>query len=98
MADSVIVIKLGGRDQSLSRTRNQFHLRSDGHHHWGAVARLDGPATRAGWSHPADVTVFLHAKVDSLPPLVVLIVVIASCVEQKVPADAAHIAQQRCGD
>ena len=48
--------------------------------------------------HPADRPVLLHAEVDRLPPLVVLVVVVAARVEQQVAAERAHVAQRRRRD
>ena len=43
--------------------------------------------------HPAVVAVLLHAEIDRLAPLVVLVVVVAARVEAEVAAERAHVAQ-----
>ena len=98
MPDAVIVVELRGRYQAFSRMGNQLYFCSDGHHDGSAVAGLHGPAARARGSDPADFAILFHAKVNRLAPLVILVVIIAARVEQKISSDAAHIAQQRRGD
>jgi hypothetical protein len=98
VADSVIVVEFRRRYHAFSRAGNELHFRSNRHHDWSAVAGLHSPAPGARGSDPADLAILLHAKVDGLAPFVVLVVVIASRIQQKVSSDAAHVAQQRSGD
>ena len=55
----------------------------------------DRHALRAARSHPARDAVFLHAKIDRLPPLVTLVVVVAPRIKAKVAAQRTHIANVR---
>ena len=65
----------------------------------GAVsAEATAQQRRAARRHPAGGAVLLHAEVDRLPPLPVLIVVVAAGVEAEVAAQRPHVAQRRRGD
>ena len=65
----------------------------------GAVS-VDDTAKQRGLDGATQqrVAVLLHAEVDRLPPLVVLVVVGAARVEAEVAADRAHVAQLRRRD
>src|SRR5262249_51521169 len=59
------------------------------------VGRRDRQTLRTRGRDPAGLAVLLHAEVDRLAPLVVLVVVVAARVEAQVAADRAHVAQMR---
>ena len=65
----------------------------------GAVS-VDETAKQRGLdrARPSSVAVLLHAEVDRLAPLVVLVVVVAARVEAEVAAERAHVAQVRRRD
>ena len=62
--------------------------------HRRRIGRRDGKTSPARRRHPARFAVFLHAEVDRLPPLVVLVVVVAPRVEAEVAAERSHVAKK----
>ena len=61
------------------------------------VGRRHRQAALARGGDPAGLAVLLHAEVDRLAPVLVLVVVVAARVQAQVAAQRAHVAQMRRG-
>ena len=98
VVDAVVVVQTVSIDDAFTECRHKAQLRTDRHHHRHQVRRLHSPAFGTAGSNPAYVTIFLQTEVNAFAPLVILIVIIATCVEQEVAADGAHVAEDRRRD
>ena len=99
VVDAVVLVEARRRGISRSPARRyERHLRAERDQRRRGVGRRDREAALARGRDPAGLAVLLHAEVDRLAPLVVLVVVVAARVEAEVAAERAHVAQVRRRD
>ena len=99
VVDAVVLVEIGDGDLSRRRRADTSVTRAPSASSTGAVS-VDDTARHFGLAgrDPAGLAVLLHAEVDRLAPLVVLVVVVAARVEAEVAAERAHVAQVRRRD
>src|SRR5262249_6069734 len=98
VVDAVVLIERGGRNRPASVSASERDCGAERDEGGSRVGGGHGKAARARRGHPADRAVPLHAEADRLPPLVILVVIIAASVEAEVPANRSHVAQVRRRD
>src|SRR5688500_734977 len=92
---AIVVVQTGRINEPFAKRGSETQLRADCNHDRHEVGRLHRPALGAAGSHPTNVAILLQTEVDAFAPFIILVVVVATCVEQEVAADRAHIAQER---